>query len=117
MNKTITNRTIAAAAFGAAAVLSLLSSGGSAEAASVASCKGSSRAAVVSCCERLVKKNGRPFWMIQSGTNCQAATVCHSGKGGIPGIAAVAAKPCHIQIVQKIKEGGGELGDGKQSER
>ncbi len=109
------HRITAAAAFGAAALFSLLSSGSSAEAASVASCRGATLAKVVSCCEQLVKKNGRPFWMVQSGTNCRAAAVCHSGKSGLLAVAAAApARRCYIQTILKIKEDGGPE-DGKQS--
>ena len=111
MNKIITNRTIAAAAFGAAAVFSMLSFGSSAEAASVASCHGATLAKVVSCCEQLVKKNGRPFWMVQSGTSC------HDGRG-LPQRqgrfswhrGSSSAKRCYIQVLLKVKEGGGRTG-------
>ena len=50
----------AAAAFGAAALFSMLSFGGNAEAASVLSCKGASATKVASCCEKLVEeRDGR----------------------------------------------------------
>ena len=60
-----------AAAFGAAALFSMLSFGGNAEAASVLSCKGASATKVASCCEKVVEENGRrPLWMIQARMNC-----------------------------------------------
>ena len=53
-----THIVIAAAAFGAAALFSMLSFGSNAEAASVLSCKGASATKVVSCCEKMVEENG-----------------------------------------------------------
>jgi hypothetical protein len=66
----------AAAAFGAAALFSMLSFGSSAEAASVFSCKGTSLKKVADCCEQIVKENGRPLWMTQAGATCRSAAVC-----------------------------------------
>ena len=66
-----------AAAFGAAALFSMLSFGGNAEAASVLSCKGASATKVASCCEKVVEENGRrPLWMIQNRMNCHDAVHC-----------------------------------------
>ena len=67
----------AAAAFGAAALFSMLSFGNSAEAASVFSCKGASATKVASCCEKVVEEKGRrPLWMIQAKMNCHDAVSC-----------------------------------------
>ena len=98
-----------AAAFGAAAIFGMLSFGSSAEAAkSVASCQGATANQAMSCCEKFVKENGRPLWMIQTRTSCREAAVCRGGKSGIIGIAEAAVKRCHIHVVEIIKEGGGE---------
>lgn len=71
-----TTNTFAAAAFGAAALFSMLSFGSSAEAAqNLSQCYGKSTGSVVSCCEKLTKSQ-RPLWMTQSGTNCREAVVC-----------------------------------------
>jgi hypothetical protein len=70
----------AAAAFGAAALFSMISFGGNAEAASVLDCKGSSATKIASCCEKVVEENGRrPLWMIQARMNCHDAKYvrCH----------------------------------------
>ena len=67
---------IAAAAFGTAALFSMLSFGNSAEAASVFSCKGPTAKKVVACCEQITKENGLPRWMVQSGISCRSAVVC-----------------------------------------
>jgi hypothetical protein len=108
----------AAVAVGAVALFSMLSFGGKAEAASgIFSCQGATAGKVVSCCEAYVKQNGRPFWMIQSGTNCHEAVACHGGNNGIPGIAAMVAKRCYILTSSKSREGGGQLGDTKQKVR
>ena len=77
MSKIIYNHKFTAAvAFGAAALFSMLSFGNGAEAASVLSCQGSTASSVKSCCEKLVKANGRPFWMVQAGTTCSKLVVC-----------------------------------------
>ena len=96
----------AAAAFGAAALFSMLSFGSSAEAARVSSCQGPTASSVKSCCEQLVKENGRPVWMVQSGTSCSKATRCRGGYTTI-GIAALVAKRCYIQAVYEVKDEGG----------
>ena len=76
-NFTSTHKFSAAAAFGAAALFSMLSFGSNAEAASVLSCKGASAPKIASCCEKVVEENGRrPLWMIQARTNCHEAAVC-----------------------------------------
>jgi hypothetical protein len=112
-----THKFTAAAAFGAAAIFSMLSFGSNAEAASVSSCQATTAKKVVDCCEQMTKKKGRPFWMIQSGTNCHQAAVCRGKRGLTIGIAAVAVKPCYIQAVYKINDGGGDKdkGDDKPS--
>ena len=100
----------AAAAFGAAALFSMLSFGSSAEAStSVASCRGPTAAKVVSCCEEITEKNGRPLWMLQAGKSCGTVTVCR-GRGTI-GLAAVNFRRCYVQILYKVKEGGEMGGD------
>ena len=66
-----------AAVFGAAAIFDMLSFGSSAEAAkSVASCQGATGNQAMSSCEKFVKENGRPLWMIQTRTSCREATIC-----------------------------------------
>lgn len=107
----------AAVAVGAVAFFSMLSFGGKAEAASgIYSCQGATASKAVSCCEAYVKQNGRPFWMIQSGTNCHEAVACR-GKSGLPGITAVAVKRCYIQSGSKTREGGDNLNDGSKQVR
>lgn len=67
-----THKFTAAAAFGAAALFSMLSFGGTAEAAkSVASCHGTSAGQIISCCKHIVEERGRPYWMIQSVGGCR----------------------------------------------
>ena len=105
-NLTSTHKFSAAAAFGAAALFSMISFGSSAEAASVLSCKGKTASSVSSCCEQLVKKNGRPSWMVQTGTSCKKATVCRGGHE-LLAIAVMVAKPCYVQAVYLLKEGDG----------
>ena len=73
---TFNTHTFTAAAFGAAALFSMLSFGGTAEAASVLSCKGASATKVAACCEQIVEDKGRPLWMMQAKMNCHSAIQC-----------------------------------------
>jgi len=103
-NFTSTHKFSAAAAFGAAALFSMLSFGGNAEAASVTSCKGNTAGSVISCCEQLTAKQ-RPMWMIESRSSCSEVAVCR-GKGGPIGVAALAVAPqrCFIKVVYKVDD-------------
>ncbi len=115
MSKFNTNRTIAAAAFGAAALFAMMLSGTSAQASSVLSCHGATAGKAASCCERMVEKKGTPLWMMQSNTSCHEAVVC---RGGHLTVGAKAVNRCYIRLVEIIREGGGnngENGGGQQS--
>ena len=114
MNKFNNTPTFTAAAFGAAALFSMFSFGSGAEAASVLSCKGSTASSVKSCCELLVKANGRPAWMVRSGTSCNKATVCRGGRAPLA-VAALVVKPCYVQATYMINEGGGKKGENTPS--
>ena len=112
-----THKFTAAAAFGAVALFSMLSFGSSAEAARVSSCEGPTASKVKSCCEQLVKENGRPVWMVQSGTSCKEATVCRGGRGPIGIAALVIPNRCYIHVAYEFKddavhERGGRRGSG-----
>ena len=76
MSKFNNTPTFTAAAFGAAALFSVLSFVSSAEAANILSCKGATASTVKSCCEQLVAEKGRPSWMVQSGSTCSSLVVC-----------------------------------------
>jgi len=101
-----THKFSAAAAFGAVALFSMLSFGSNAEAARVSSCQGPTASSVKSCCEQLVKENGRPVWMVMSGTSCSKAVACRGGRGPISVAALVIAPRCYIQAVYEAKDEG-----------
>lgn len=112
---TNTHKFSAAAAFGAAALFSMLSFGSNAEAASVLNCKGASATKVASCCEKVIAENGRrPLWMVQNRMNCHEATVCRGG--GTIGVAALVINPCYINAMLIDGDGsnkrGGRRGSG-----
>ena len=112
MSKFIENPKFSAvAAMGAAAVFSVLSFGGNAEAASVLGCKGATASKVKSCCERIVKEDGRPAWMIKSDTSCSEAVACKGGASPLA-LVAVVAQRCYIkraiEIMDKNHEGPGK---------
>ena len=111
MSKFINNTQFtAAAAFGAAALFSMLSFGGTAEAKSVLSCQGGTSKKVVDCCEKLVKENGRPFWMVQSGMTCKKITTCRGGPN-LVAVAVVAPKRCYARFLALRDDGGEKRGD------
>lgn len=114
-NFSSTHKFTAAAAFGAAALFSMLSFGSNAEAASVASCKGNTAGSVISCCEKLTAGQ-RPLWMVQSRTSCSQVAVCRGQKAGPIGIAALAVpvKRCFVNVVYKVDESGDEKGGGRR---
>lgn len=94
-NFNCTHKFTAAAAFGAAALFSMLSFGSNAEASSVLSCKGASAAKVASCCEQIVEEKGyRPLWMIQAKSNCHDAVQCWG-------------RQCYYKVLY-LEEGGNE---------
>ena len=98
----------AAAAVGAVVLFSLLSLGGRAEAASgIFSCQGTNASQVTSCCDKYVKKNGMPHWMIEAHASCKQATACASQWQS-------RKKRCFIHIIEILKEGDGPTEDGGQ---
>ncbi len=116
-----THKFTAGAAFGAAALFSMLSFGSNAEAAqSVFSCEGSTAKRVVSCCHEMTR-NHRPFWMIRSGKNCtQITVVCHKGKASTAATAAgLPVKRCYVklEIDDNPNGGGNPPGDGGGTKR
>jgi hypothetical protein len=110
----------AGAAFGAAILFSMLSSGGSAEASSVFKCEGTTAKKVVSCCHEMTR-NHRPFWMIKSGKNCnQITVVCQKGKASTAAsVAALPVKRCYVKLENEDNpnDGGGNPGDGGGGKR
>ena len=101
-----THKFTAAAAFGAAALFSMLSFGSNAEAAqSLSRCQGGTAKAVVSCCDMLTKAQ-RPLWMIQTRSSCKEVVVC-GGKQN-------SNRRCYVRITHIEKHGGdgGEDGGG-----
>ncbi len=111
-NSNSTHKFTIAAAFGAAALFSMLSFGSNAEAANILSCQGNTAGQVISCCEKLVKKNGRPVWMIEDAVSCNKIAACRGP--GLLAIAAVAPNRCYARL---LAMGGGEGGGGKQDRR
>lgn len=110
MSITITNhKFIAAAAFGAAALFSVLSFGSTAEAAkNLSQCAGKSTGAVISCCERLTEAQ-RPTWMIQSQMSCRQLVTCGSLKSS--------ERRCYVRRIVVLERGGENEGGGERGEQ
>lgn len=105
MSKFNNTSALTAAAFGAAALFSMLSFGSSAEAASVLSCKDASAAKIALCCGEVVEENGRrPLWMIQARMNChdRAIVKCEG-------------RQCYARVVLIDGDGGDEKPEGGRS--
>lgn len=100
-----THKFTVAAAFGAAALFSMLSFGSNAEAAqSISLCQGGTAKAVVSCCDRLTKAQ-RPLWMIQSRSSCKEVVVCGGPQDN--------ERRCHARVTFRPNDrGGGEESGG-----
>jgi hypothetical protein len=68
-------------------------------------CQANSKQGVVDCCERILRTNKRPLWMIGGGSSCNSAAVCRGGSssGGEKLSAAFVAAPkrCGIYIPQQ----------------
>jgi hypothetical protein len=106
-NSNRTRSILSVSAFTAAVVFSILAQSGQASAAKgVKYCEGGSKRSVVECCETLVKKNGTPIWMRQTGKNCATAVKCYR-----PTFAAGGKQRCKIAIL-KVRDGGGNKNPG-----
>ena len=116
-----THKFTAAAAFGAAAIFSMLSFGSNAEAAkNPLSCHGSTAKEAMECCVAITSLH-RPSWMMKTGRNCHTAfsSSC-SNANNYPGIAAVSFR-CHLRprpvAAFILNEGGDPPGAGGTSKR
>jgi len=115
MTQSLNLRNIAAASAVAAFVAVAASSGQASAAIDVRYCEGGSRQSVRECCETLVKRNGLPMWMRQTGRNCVSARiVCRGGNGPTFGTAAAAPKICRYVVI-RLREGGGNQAKGNNS--
>jgi hypothetical protein len=65
--------------------LSLSAMSGTANAALADTCHAGPRNSVVMCCNHYTKQYGKPLWMQENGSSCQAAVICsHHGKSNQP---------------------------------
>jgi hypothetical protein len=89
-----THKFTVAAAFGASAILSMLSFGSNAEAArNPLSCHGSTAKEVMECCAEITNDH-RPSWMIKTGGNCHTSFVATCRKAHT---AAAANLGCYLK--------------------
>ena len=102
-----THKLTAAAAFGAAALFSMLSFGGSAEASQgPLSCQGSSAKKVLDCCAEAI--NSRPSWMIRTGRSCHTSYVVFCKRGTSAALRCyIAPRPIAIEVLDEGGGGGG----------
>ena len=78
MTRTSRNTFIALASATIVTGLGMFAVAGPANAKNTLSCDGTSRQSVVECCETIVRENGTPLWMKQTGRNCSTSTKCRS---------------------------------------
>ena len=105
---------LAAAAFGAAAIFSVISFSSNAEASQgPLSCHGSSAKKVMECCAETIN-NSRPSWMIKTGRSCHIlfSVTCKPGYdvAGAPNFKC-RLRPRPPTIAAKATEGGGNEGN------
>ena len=104
---------LAAAAFGAAAIFSVISFSSNAEASQgPLSCHGSSAKKVMECCAERID-NSRPAWMIKTGRSCHTSYVATCKRNN--NTFAAANLRCYLRprppgIFIKATEGGGNEG-------
>ena len=107
----------AVSALAVTAFVAIAASSGQASAAKTVSfCQGAGRQSVRECCETMVKRNGLPMWMRQTGRNCTSARIVCRGGGNGPtfGIAAAAPRICKYVVI-RLREGGGNQPKGNNS--
>ena len=78
MTRTSRNTFIAFASAAIVTGIGMFAVSGTANAKNTLSCEGTSRQSVVECCETIVRENGTPLWMKQTGRNCSTSTKCRS---------------------------------------
>ena len=78
MTRTSRNTFIALASAAIVTSIGMFAAAGPANAKNTLSCEGTSRQSVVECCETIVRENGTPLWMKQTGRNCTTSTRCKS---------------------------------------
>jgi hypothetical protein len=75
-------------------------------------CRYDTKQKVIECCNRVLRDEDKPQWMLESNRNCRSAAVCFGqakGGGSPVAIAYVAAKPkkkCFIKIQLETYDGG-----------
>jgi hypothetical protein len=65
-------------------------------------CKTFSKQKVISCCDRIIKYNKKPIWMIENNQSCHTAVKCILKK---PSITYVRKPLCYVDV--NIPIGGG----------
>jgi hypothetical protein len=75
-------------------------------------CRYDTKQKVVDCCERALRNEDKPAWMVESGRSCSAAAVCVKvrARGGRPTVSYVSATPmkkrCFIKMQIELNDGG-----------
>ncbi len=62
-------------------------------------CRYNDKRQVVECCERILRDEDKPYWMVEGGHNCNSSAVCTPKRRGFQKASFSAAKPrCYIRI-------------------
>jgi hypothetical protein len=86
---------------GALFALPAISSDANASATSkLMNCQFNSMQKTIDCCEKVLRKEDKPLWMIGSGTNCKSVAKCFGG-GTVNSISYVPQRRCRIVILEQ----------------
>jgi hypothetical protein len=67
-------------------------------------CRYNTKSKVINCCERVLRDEQRPLWMIESGDNCRTAAVCFPSRRGVIKASFGGAPNCFIRF--RVRDGG-----------
>ena len=61
----------------------------------------------IKCCETVIKREGKPLWMLEAQGSCQTSVVCTRGSSGVTRSLVVAMRPtrCVLLIPNENSQG------------
>jgi hypothetical protein len=75
-------------------------------------CRYNTKRQVVECCERILRDENKPYWMVEGGHNCNSAAKCTKKSYGTKETFAIAYVPKKPKLKCFIDMHGGDDNDG-----